>query len=568
MTATSDISPETFFPPVIYRLRYPLFALLVIFALLPFSNKPFFIDDYYHYLMARGIINNPLRPYDFLSDDDGHDNPAWEYGALPRMVNPPLTHYCLALVIRIFGKTERAAHIGFMFFAVASALLFLFISEKFLSPPYPLIAALLFAFNPVFWITSNGLMLDSVKLTFYLASLASLISATEKNNSWLLPALAGFFMGLAILAKYTAFSVIPVSFIYLVMFDDKWKKKLFVFAVPFLMLFLWSWWNIRAYGSPHLTSALKRTVSTSMDLKILVAMVFFSGGLIFVSGIVPAFISSFKNYKTILALSAVIFLGGVWLFSSPVGGFSFTHSILLSLWVVASTDFLVAVGSLWRNFDKKDRFLAAWFILVFITMLPAMSWTAGRYFMVLIPPAALLFVRMVCLVLPSQNQQKSLLASTTVITFIMGLLLAVTDYTQAGVYKKIRSDLNSDGVRPAYFKSDIFSGITGYLKSDGWRIVVPGEDVLKPGDLFLIGYISTPVAWIKEPEIQGRLELIKVYEYKTKLPFRVLSVPDSAGFYATCWGALPWSVSRLPLERYKLYLVVKDSDNKKYDKKN
>jgi hypothetical protein len=67
----------------------------------PFVGRAFFVDDNYQMLMARGILDHPLRPYDFKADDNGRDNAGWERGQPPRMVNPPLHHYILGLFSKI-----------------------------------------------------------------------------------------------------------------------------------------------------------------------------------------------------------------------------------------------------------------------------------------------------------------------------------------------------------------------------------------------------------------------------------------------------------------------------------
>src|SRR3954470_11679083 len=76
---------------------------LVLATSLPFVNRAYFVDDFYFVTMAKGILQHPARPYDFVSDDAGIANVAWERGQQPRMVNPPLFHYFLAAVIKLVG---------------------------------------------------------------------------------------------------------------------------------------------------------------------------------------------------------------------------------------------------------------------------------------------------------------------------------------------------------------------------------------------------------------------------------------------------------------------------------
>src|SRR5579863_8613523 len=73
-----------------------LLTAVMLATSLPFVHRAYFVDDYYFVTMAKGILQNPLRPYDFKSDDAGIGNDAWERGQSARMVNPPLFHYFLA----------------------------------------------------------------------------------------------------------------------------------------------------------------------------------------------------------------------------------------------------------------------------------------------------------------------------------------------------------------------------------------------------------------------------------------------------------------------------------------
>ena len=46
------------------------------------------------------------------------------------------------------------------------------------------------------------------------------------------------------------------------------------------------------------------------------------------------------------------------------------------------------------------------------------------------------------------------------------------------------------------------------------------------------------------------------YEYSSRFPLRVMDNLGAAGFYASAWGALPYTLSREPLDRYTLFEVV------------
>src|SRR5690242_20754902 len=98
-----------------------LLTAIVTATALPFIRRAYFIDDYYFVTMAKGILENPFRPYDFKSDDAGIGNRGWDRGQRPRMVNPPLFHYFLAGVIALVGDAPwklRTASLVFSWVAL------------------------------------------------------------------------------------------------------------------------------------------------------------------------------------------------------------------------------------------------------------------------------------------------------------------------------------------------------------------------------------------------------------------------------------------------------------------
>ena len=134
--------------------RLPLEARLFLFAwllALPFVGRAYFVDDHYHLLMSRGILDHPTRPYDFLADDDGAGNAGWERGGFPRMVNPPLHHYVMAAWLWATGDPSLGpspehpsggGHIwlvraGMAAVAALSVPLLAFLARRCLVPPGP-----------------------------------------------------------------------------------------------------------------------------------------------------------------------------------------------------------------------------------------------------------------------------------------------------------------------------------------------------------------------------------------------------------------------------------------------
>src|SRR2546421_10158933 len=80
-----------------------LLSFLVVATAFPFLNRPYFVDDYFHVSLAKGILSHPWKPYDAEGSDAAKRQKAWEIGQQPDMLNPPLFHFFLAAVIRWIG---------------------------------------------------------------------------------------------------------------------------------------------------------------------------------------------------------------------------------------------------------------------------------------------------------------------------------------------------------------------------------------------------------------------------------------------------------------------------------
>ena len=63
-----------------------------------------------------------------------------------------------------------------------------------------------------------------------------------------------------------------------------------------------------------------------------------------------------------------------------------------------------------------------------------------------------------------------------------------------------------------------------------------------------------PLIWFKRRPLVLR-ELDR-FEYPMATPLKVMDFSGSAGFYASVWGALPFTFSTGPAERFRLYEVV------------
>ncbi|HRY30017.1 MAG TPA: glycosyltransferase family 39 protein [Elusimicrobiota bacterium] len=532
------------------RLHPLLLAFLLPVALgASFVGRPCFVDDSYHLLMAKGLLEHPLRPYDFKADDAGPNNPGWEYGRPPRMVNPPLHHYLLALFLKAGGDRIWLARLGFLLLSGLSALLIFLLSQRFMVPPLP--ATVFAVLTPAFWLSSYSLLIDPTMLLFFLAALLFWIDGLRKNSTPLLVA-AGLSMGAACLTKYTAALVVPLAFLWWLLRprEERRFRPLLFLGLPFLLLGLWSLWNVHTYGAPHLLASSKRVVQEFHWTNLLVFLTFFSGVFLF-----PLFAWLWdlrlarRPFLAAAGLTLILFA----LLAGPWGGFSMDQALLVSLLAGGGVLFfqLVAQTVVARALPS-DVFLLLWLFLNSIQMIFIMGWFAGRYYLTVLPPAVFLFYRALQRRWPhAPGALRRFSTLIEALLFLSGLALATADHLQATARRRIVDELERDGWtdagRRCFALGDSFTG--DYLKAAGWTTAFP-ETRFQHGDLVLKNDVVMPAWWFR-PE-KDRFRPLKIYEYASRFPLRVMDNQGAAGFYASVWGALPFSFSRSPLERYVL----------------
>lgn len=586
-----------------------LISFVVTATSFPFLQRAYFVDDFYHVTMAKGILEHPTRPYDFRADDAGHDNIAWERGQAPRMVNPPLFHYYLAGAMKFVGQDTRLLRTSVLVFPLVAAWCLYFLGLRFVDRP--LLATLLASVTPAFWLTSYSLLIDSAMLAWLLAAILSFIKAgEEKSIPWSL--LSGLFMSLAFLTKYVAILVLPLALLWQLQDEEyrRWRLGYIAYAVLLAMTVAWGVWGIQTYGQMHLLATFHRGFHSStlaglillallfagllfqksewkgvranflfwalalgmliagrllisdtsawlqqyyLD-KLIVVGTFIAGGFIFVLA-VPLLAWDERPLLLYTAVGTGCLL--TWLFLH-FGDFTFVQAILLGGLIAGTGSFLVMAGKMLSPLeDPTDRFLLFWLLGGVAEMIVVMPWTAGRYFLLVLPAAVWVFGRIL-----ARTRSRGMWTTVMAITALSGGILAFVDFIQADAIVRLADTLETRRTQletlapPAknrwYYLGDTFSGSEPYLGPLGWRNVFPNDE-LKSGDLLLMPRYRLS-SWWKVPHPE-RFRPVFVVEMKSKLPVRVMDIPAGAGFYGSCWGPLPFVVTGHPVERFELFQV-------------
>ncbi|MFN0117689.1 MAG: ArnT family glycosyltransferase [Elusimicrobiota bacterium] len=527
---------------------YFFIFLLPFFLAAPFLNRAYFVDDSYFVEIATWLKDHPSLPYHFTADDAGPQTRGWEENGFVRMVNPLAHHYYLAFLLKLGGEKEWFLRLGCVFLNCFSALFILMLARRLTS--FPVWATVLCLLTPAFWLSSYSLLIDSTAGFFFLGALSFFILSIEKDSLWL-SLVSGFFMGLATLSKYPATLIFPLTFVWF-LFKYKNIRRPSILFVSWILglgiLTAYNYWTYKLYGAPHIFAASGRMVQVYGWVKILVFFVFLSGVTL-----VPLVVWRFFSGKKILMWSLIVFLCAVFS-SSSLGGFNYVQSFLLSIWAVSSLLFSIRLWMERKNFIfPKDLFLIVWLVLFILMMLVVMGWVAGRYYVLVVPAVVFLVVRMIEINFDLYARRRCFLV-LVIISFVVTGSLAYADYKQANTSRSLIHDLKTEGIVPgprSFYTGDSFT--VSYLKKEGWSPCFENTS-FQVGDQVLVKEITMPfISFFKKGLTLKRL---KVFSYDTRFPIKVMDMKGSAGFYASVWGALPFTFSNSPWERFHLFEVV------------
>ncbi|MEK7478795.1 MAG: glycosyltransferase family 39 protein, partial [Patescibacteria group bacterium] len=132
---------------------------------------------------------------------------------------PPLTFIIQNVFFKVFGDSLWSARLPSAVFGSLSVILIYLIANILFGGQFlGLLAALVFSLNNGLIGISRTALMEPVLIFLILANIYSFFRFRENKNWWWV---FGLTLGLAFLAKYTAIFLIPIYFIYLILFERK-----------------------------------------------------------------------------------------------------------------------------------------------------------------------------------------------------------------------------------------------------------------------------------------------------------------------------------------------------------
>ncbi len=558
------------------KTRKYLIILLIIFSIYTsfFINKAIHIDDIATIYMAREVNKNFFVQI----------SPLYYY-------NPVLVGYYYAPIVRFFGEKEFWLHIFHLPFSLLVIISMYFLSRRFAKND--LLPTLFLTLTPAFIIMSHNIMFDIPMLGFFLSAMALFIYGIDSGGKGIL-LLSSLIAACACLTKYSAIILIPILFIYLLLFSKKKINYLFL-VIPIFILFLYCLYIIVILKDVAFINAIIWRVGDYCIKRNLMVRVF--SCLTFLSG--ASFITLFLAPFLLRNKSALI----LFLISIPIGlcpflmglffEYSYFEKCILALLLVLSFFVILVIfksglKSLSKKYYNKDNlFLSLWFF-IFLIFTILSNFIAVRFVVYLFPPMFLLIFKEINSLSPYfKRMAYKMMPACILITVLISTALSIGDYYFAGIYRDISIKLKK--ILPKESNVYFYGGDWGYyyymmsgnykpliyeerLTGLPWNspnkyspLVLNIENILSKENIFISPAEKVlPVCVFDERKILfnglNRLKLIKtlvsVVSYRSNVILH--NKKFHAGFYSHDWGLFPFyfSLKKVSLERFEIYRLT------------
>ena len=526
-------------------------TLVVLAALIPFLAKPFNIDEPLFLWTARQIQVHPANPYGFDVN--------WYGTAMPMSVvtkNPPLASYYLALAAGLVGWSEAGLHTAFLLPALMAIWGTYRLARRLCH--WPLLAALITLFTPVFLVSATTVMCDVLMLAFWMWAAVLWLEGMAESHSWKLT-VAGLLIGLAALTKYYGACLVPL--LAACSLIDKrrlgwWAIRL---LIPLAMLYFYQLATLLLYGHPLFAIATDYALAVKEHYgfsrtAVVVTGLSFTGGCL-----AMAFIFAPLLWRTRLLALVVLTAAAMLVMAAVVKKFDPLQSasgpfmeVQIVFWAIGGAWVLaLTLAEVWTRRDADSWFLGLWVVGTFAFAV-LLNWiTNGRSLLPLAPAVGILLARQL---------ERNVLADRTtwprrvMICLAAGgalaLLTARADYQLAMAVRQSARQVwagYGHATRPLWFEGHW--GFQYYMEALGASALDFKRSAVNPGDHLAIPHNNSNVL-LPDPQ---KTVLRETLIFPGPRLLATWNETLGAGFYASLWGPLPFAFGRVPPESVTLY---------------
>jgi hypothetical protein len=541
---------------------WALLTILVLAALLPFSNRAFHIDDTLFVFAGKNIVKQPLNPYGFPVNWDDVELPMSQVTK-----NPPLACYYVAAVGALAGWSERALHLAFLIPALAVPLATYRLAHRFTQAP--LLAAFLTIASPGYLVSAASVMCDTMMLAIWLGGIVLWVEGLETKKPFFLTSSA-LLMGAAGLTKYYGAALIPLLFAYTIYRERRLGRWVLYFLIPIAAIAAYQLWTASLYTEGLISDAAGFASSQKERAGFLAETI---EGLSFVGGcMLPAVLlapwlwSRRQILFGLLAAGAGAFLitSGMIVAGNPaVGSAIVAHAfqehralfpLELTLFIAGGISTVALAVSDFRLSKSANSLLLLLWVVGTLAFTCYFNWTVnGRSVLPLLSAVGILMGRRLVRRRPQpMHWWRFPLAVPLLVSAGVALWVLIGDSQLANTSRA--AALRAKELTRAEQNTLWFTGHWGlqyYMEEMGARPVDKQRSRMAIGDFLLIPENRSSAKVTVSPYTS-----CQILEFPG--PSGAITINDSvaAGFYSSFWGPLPFFLGQTPPERYTLVHLV------------
>lgn len=537
------------------HVHYIILTVAVVACLLPFSGKAFNVDDALFIYVARQITHHPLDPYGFKVN--------WFLDAVPMAYetkNPPLAAYYIAAAASVAGWSERALHFAFLLPALAVVLGTYRLAQRFTDSP--MLAAAATLLTPVFLVSANSVMCDTLMLALWIWAIIFWIEGTEPSRPHYL-AISALLIALCALTKYFGIALIPLVAGYSLARQRRLGSWAWYLLLPIAVLTGYQHWTKAVYGlrmiseAAHMSAGVRQARQSSALAKTLVDLSFVGGLTLPALTLAPVMwprtkiliVSIVSGVAGFLISTGRISLGEM-LWPFDFYGHWFLVGIQLTLFIAAGFSVLaLAAADAWKRKDADSLLLMLWVFGTFV-FTGFLNWAINaRSVLPLIPAAGILLARCLdALRTESFRWRPAMLAIPLAVAAAVSFWLTWAD-TELANSARTAAALIEQRTRnqPGTVWFQGHWGFQYYMESFGARAAVVDDPPRLPGDF--IATAGDRLLFEVRPEFVASRDVIQI---PMRLGITTAQGELGAGFFSSDLGPLPFAIGPVPPERYEL----------------
>jgi hypothetical protein len=540
------------------RLELPLLLVLLLAVTLPFIGQAVHHDAHQWIDFAKMEQEHPL--WHHLPDYDyfGTHYPGNSY----HDTHPRLQSLYLSMWLAITGSlSEPLLHLEMLIFPLIAVVAMYFLARRFKVNAF--IATLFFIVAPAFLVANHLIMIDVPGVALWLVAMAFYIKGVDDDRLPYL--LAGaLFLSLGVLTYYQDLSLLPLLFLYLLLFRKVRPKTIITLSIPVIVFLAYSAAHYAYYGAPP--NFTYNTVVQPMDLHSIIIRI--RGTVALIGGVIffpLAAIAVFSRHRWInMAAVAVMAITVAWSLLNYLGGSFSADNLLILPWLMAAGAMMLlfvlrkffnaAPLTIVNAGGGDDVFLSVWFMGVLFYNCILLPYPSTRYIIPLIPPLAIYAAREIEK-LWGWNKRHVQAATALVagLTLALSLGLAVAENERANIHP-VEADWAVAHYPPdghVWFLGGL--GFQYYMEQKGYRMAMIDGDGIQKGDYIVE---SRNNRWYFDRDFRFRLEFVDQKDFPRSWPVVTEYLENETSWLGRIGLVMPYGIEGGELDRLYIYRVA------------